>query len=106
MLFEDRALGGCTQAIGKGWNERVSSTSEDPRGWGRFMTTKLQGKKGKKLWITQLYAAYDKNPGPQSYWAMIKERMALQRSFGLESEALFIIRSMSAFSHSLLSCFL
>ena len=67
MLFEDRALGGCTQAIGKGWNERVSSTSEDPRGWGRFMTTKLQGKKGRKLWITQLYAAYDKN-SPTSPW--------------------------------------
>ena len=82
MLFEDRALGGCTQAIGKGWNERVSSTSEDPRGWGRFMTTKLQGKKGKKLWITQLYAAYDKNPGPQSYWAMIKERMADEEKNG------------------------
>ena len=25
MIFENRALGGCTQAIGKGWNERVSA---------------------------------------------------------------------------------
>ena len=31
-LFEDKALGGCTQAPGKGWNERVTSKKTEGAG--------------------------------------------------------------------------
>jgi hypothetical protein len=42
-----KAIGGCTQAVGKGWNSRVTKIIEDPRGWGRFITTEFQGGKAK-----------------------------------------------------------
>ena len=70
-----RTIGGCITAVGKGWSARTVEVSDDPKQWGRFALTKLQGKAGAQLWLVQVYVCRLNKASPESYYNMQLQAM-------------------------------
>ena len=73
--------------MGKGWSARTIAIQDDPKGWGRYAVTKLQGKASKQLWLIQVYVCRLNKDSDESYYNMQKRAMELhEKESGKRSE--------------------